>query len=266
MKIENIQREFSLFHYFKLVDLQAKMKLKSQSKKLVLNHLWWVLEPLLFVFMFYIVFEYFLKRGGEDYFSFLIIGKIVYLWFSKSVMLASKGLISNKNIINQCSIPKWIFPLSDMLESFYKAIISFVVLFGLLWINGFTPNESYLHLLPITILMFLLISSFGYLCSLLVSFVRDFMNLIRIAMTGLMFMSGVFWNINSIENENMRELIFLYNPLAVLINAYRDILLYHAVPDYSMMIPSFLVSVILLLSCLLFFKKYNNNISRALFS
>ncbi|WP_181258083.1 ABC transporter permease [Vibrio splendidus] len=250
----------------KLVHLQARMKLKSQSKKLTLNYLWWVLEPLLFVSMFYIVFEYLLERGGEDYFSFLIIGKVVYLWFSKSVMSASKGLIGNKNIINQCDIPKWIFPLVDILESTYKAVVSFLVLFSLLWVNGFTPTIYYLHLIPITLLMLIFICSFGYLCSLLVSFAQDFMNLIRIGMTGLMFMSGVFWDINSIQNERIQELILFYNPLAVLINSYRQVLLYDSAPNYMDLVPSLFVSTTLLLLCFYIFKKYNNRISRALFS
>jgi lipopolysaccharide transport system permease protein len=266
METENIERTFGTAHYLKLVNLQARMKLKAQSKKLTLNYLWWVLEPLLFVLMFYIVFEYLLQRGGDDYFSFLVIGKITYLWFSKSVVSASKGLIGNKNIINQCHIPKWIFPLVNMLETTYKAVVSFLVLFFILWLNGFSPTKYYLHLIPITLLMSLLICGVGYLGSLLVGFARDFMNLILIGMTGLMFMSGVFWDINSIQNDRLQELVWLYNPLAVLINAYRDVLLHQSEPNYIQMTPAFLVSIALLVICFYVFKKCNNGISRALFS
>lgn len=266
MKTDNLQRNFGISHYMKLANLQAKMKLKSQSNKLTLSYLWWVLEPLLFVFMFYVVFEYLLNRGGEDYFSFLIIGKVIYLWFSKTVISASKGLIENKSIINQCDIPKWIFPIVNILESYYKTTVSFLVLFLILWLNDIPPTKYYIHLIPLTLLLSLFITALGYLGALLVAFSRDFMNLIRIGMTGMMFMSGVFWDIRSIQDENVRDLILLYNPLALIIDAYREVLMYQSEPNYILMLPSFLVSIILISLCLRFLVKYNNNVSRALFS
>lgn len=266
MKADNIQRNFGISHYMKLANLQAHMKLKSQSNKLTLSYLWWVLEPLLFVFMFYVVFEYLLNRGGEDYFSFLIIGKIIFLWFSKTVISASKGLIENKSIIIQRDIPKWIFPMVNILESYYKTAVSFLVLFLILWFNGLPPTKYYIHLIILTFIMSFLISSLGYLGSLLVAFSRDFMNLIRIGMTGMMFMSGVFWDIREIQDENIRDLILLYNPLALIIDAYRGVLMYQSEPNYMLMLPSLLVSITLISLCLWFLSKYNNSVSRALFS
>ncbi|MGY3568453.1 ABC transporter permease [Vibrio paucivorans] len=266
MNTHNIQRNFGLIHYLKLADLQAKMKLKSQSKKLILSYLWWVFEPLLFVSMYYLVFELLLSRGGENFLSFLIIGKVIYLWFSKSIISTSKALILNKKVINQCDMPKWVFPLAHTIETSYNTLISFLVLFLFLWINGFMPTLNYIHLIPLTAITLLLIGSIGFVGALLVGFVRDFMNLIRIGMTGLMFLSGVFWDVNSIENESMKEFILLYNPLAVVINSYRDVLMHQNAPDYSQLIPSVLLSLILFLLCFTIFKKCNNSLSRSLFS
>lgn len=266
MNVSQVKRDFGIVHYIKLANLQARMKLKSQSNKLTLSYLWWVVEPLLFVLLFYVVFEYLLKRGGEGYFSFLIIGKIIYLWFSKSIISASKGLIENKNIISQCDIPKWVFPAVNILESYYKTTISFMILFIMLWLNGLPPSIYYIHLVPLTLLMSLLICALGYMGSLLVGFARDFMNLIRIGMMGMMFMSGVFWDIKSIQDEHIREMLLLYNPLALLIDAYRDVLMYQSEPNYMSMLPAFILSSLLICLCLWFFSKYNNRISRALFS
>ncbi|USE00341.1 ABC transporter permease [Vibrio sp. SCSIO 43133] len=266
MNIDNIKRDFGVAHYIRLANLQARMKLKSQSNKLTLSYLWWVLEPLLFVLMFYVVFEYLLKRGGEDYFSFLVIGKTVYLWFSKTIISASKGMIENKNIISQRDIPKWIFPIVNILESYYKTSISFAVLFIMLWLNGFPPTVSYIHLIPLSLLMTLLICALSFVGSLLVSFARDFMNLIRISMMGMMFMSGVFWDIKSIEDEHTREILLLYNPLSMIIDAFRDVLMHQVEPSYMLMLPSLFISCLLIGFSLWFISKYNNSISRALFS
>ena len=117
------------FQYIELINTQAKMKMKAQANKLVLSYIWWVLEPLLLISLFYLVFGHILQRGGDDFLSFLIIGKIIFTWFSKSVVSASNSLPQNKGIIGQRALPKWIFPMVNIQESMYKSLFSFLIMY-----------------------------------------------------------------------------------------------------------------------------------------
>ena len=111
-----------------LIHTQAVMKLKSQANSLVLSYLWWVLEPLLYVALFYFVFKYVLYRGDENFFIFLMVGKIPFLWFSKAVNTGANSIIQNRGLIAQRIIPKAIFPLINCQEALYKQLFAFAVL------------------------------------------------------------------------------------------------------------------------------------------
>ncbi|MEZ8700470.1 ABC transporter permease [Vibrio cyclitrophicus] len=252
--------------YISLVDVLAKMRMKSQANKLALSYAWWLLEPLLFVSLFYFLFSYVLQRGGDDYFSFMIVGKIVYLWFSKSVTTASTSLILNKGILAQRSLPKWIFPMASIHETTYKAVLSFLLLFFVLIINGYFPSVYWLQVIPLVGVMYLLIVGVSLVTTILVSIAQDFTNLINMGLLGLMFASGIFWDINTIQNEATKDLILIFNPLAAIINCFREALVGNVIIDYIILLPSIFLAITLISLSVLVLKKWNNKLTRCLFS
>ncbi|CDT77887.1 ABC-type polysaccharide/polyol phosphate export systems permease component-like protein [Vibrio coralliirubri] len=255
-----------LIQYLQLVDMQAKMKMKAQANKLVLSYLWWVLEPLLFVSMFYLIFELVLNKGGEDFLAFLMVGKIIYMWFSKSVVSASNSIISNKGIIAQKSLPKWIFPMVNIVESSYKSLISFLLLTIVLMVNGYFPHFGYWQLLPLITITFYLICSVGFFCSILVVIAKDFSNLISLGMMGIMFCSGIFWDIHKVSDVQLANLLLMYNPMAAIIDGFRQVLMFDKELNFSLFFPSFVISSAFMIINILVFSKFNNYISRKVFS
>ena len=59
--------------WFRAVDLHARMALRADAQKFVLGYLWWILEPLFFVAVFYVVFGVILQNGRGDFLAFLIV-------------------------------------------------------------------------------------------------------------------------------------------------------------------------------------------------
>lgn len=213
-------------HFLSLVHVQAVMKLKSQANNLVLSYLWWILEPLLYVLLFYFVFKFILYRGGEDFLTFLMVGKISFLWFSKAVTSGANSLIENKGLITQRVIPKIMFPLVNCQEAFYKQQVAFLVLFIVLIINGFTSYENWLYIFPLVFLQYVLTIGVASFFSIFVTIAPDFRMAIQLFMMGLMFTSGIFWDINLIQNPAMKDILLLMNPLAALIQGYREALMW----------------------------------------
>ena len=146
-----------LLSLFSLVNTQAKLSLKSEASRFVLSYLWWVIEPLLFVVVFYVVFEVLLNRGRADFLVFLMCGKIPFLWFSKSVTSASNSITQNRGLINQVDIPKALFPYASVQESLYKQWVVFLVLFSIVILNGFPPDPIWFWLLPVILVQYGLI-------------------------------------------------------------------------------------------------------------
>ena len=59
----------------------------------------------------------------------------------------------------------------------------------------------------------------------------DFMKLIPLAMTFLMFTSGIFWDVREVGSQEKTDLILAVNPLAFIIDAHRQALMYQNSPD-----------------------------------
>ena len=110
----------TLTQYFKLVDIQARMALKADASQYFLGYIWWLLEPLLFVAVFYLVFS-----------VFLMCGKLPFVWFSKSVTQASNGIIANTGLIGKIDTPKSLFTMAIIQQGLYKQSTVFALLISL---------------------------------------------------------------------------------------------------------------------------------------
>ena len=228
--------------------------------------MWWILEPLLYVLLFYFVFNHVLDSGREDYFIFLVVGKIPFLWFSKSIITGSNSIIENRGIIAQRNISKWLFPMVNCHEASYKQLVSFFVLFCALFISGYTPTFSWFQLIPLLALNYLFICAVALLLSVFVTFASDFKMAIQFIVMGLMFTSGIFWDVNLIQDSNLKELLMLLNPIASLIDSYRQVLMYNDVLNIEYMLAVFAWTTVTGLIGLFLLHYYSNTLTRKLFS
>ena len=217
--------------YITLVDTLARFKLKAEARRLALGYVWWFLEPMLYVGVFYLVFDQLLGGRPPDFLEFLAVGKLTFIWFSKSVNQASLSLINSKGLIAQVNLPKHLFPLSVVQEGVYRQAGVFAFLLAFLFLAGYTPQASWVWLLPLIVVQYLLITGCAMLGALLVCWRQDFQMLIQLGTVFLLFMSGVFWDINTIQNTALADWLAVLNPLLVLLDAYRDVLLAGQAPD-----------------------------------
>ena len=226
-----MHNEMTLTQYFSLVDVQARMALKADAAKYFLGYLWWVLEPLMFVGVFYVVFAILLKTGRADYLVFLMCGKLPFVWFSKSVTQASNSIVTNAGLIGKIDTPKSLFPMVLLQEGLYKQAAVFALLIAVVIAYGYPPGWVWLWLLPIMAVNYLMIIGCSFLGAILVCFMRDFGMLISIGMIFLMFTSGIFWDVHSLPDPRMTEIVLNVNPLAFVLDTYRQVLMHGQAPD-----------------------------------
>jgi lipopolysaccharide transport system permease protein len=208
-----------------LVDTKAKMSLKAEASKLYFSFLWWIIEPILFVLAFYFVFAVLLQTRQENFLLFLMCAKIPYMWFSKAVTTASGSIVANSGIISQIDIPKTIFPYASIQISLYKETPVFLLLFAMCIHYGYMPTIEWFWLIPLFVVMYLMIVTFGLLTAILVCYADDVRMLISMGMLLLMFTSGIFFDIESIH-QPLQSYLLIYNPLAFLCDAFRKILMH----------------------------------------
>lgn len=220
-----------LSQYFRLIDVQAKMALKADASKYFLGYIWWILEPLLYVAVFYVVFNVILESRRGDFLVFLMCGKLPFIWFSKTVTQASNSIIANKSLVGKIDVTKTLFPMAKVQEGSYRQIAVFATLFFLIGVNGYLPELNWLWLLPVMVVNYLLIVACALIGSYLVCLYRDFSLIISLGMMFLLFTSGIFWDVRALDDVHMANIIVTVNPLAFLLDAYREVLMNGGKPD-----------------------------------
>jgi len=133
----------------------------------------------------------------------------------------------------------------------------FIFLLVFLLFAGYSPQLSWLWLLPLIVLQYLLITGCAMLGALLVCWRRDFQMLIQLGTVFLLFMSGVFWDVQAIQNTDLVAWLSILNPLLVLLSAYREVLMMGQAPDTLALIWVLLESVLLITAALWLYRKLN---------
>ncbi|MDA0110539.1 ABC transporter permease [Vibrio sp. La 4.2.2] len=213
-----------------LIWVKAMMNLRSEASVNYLSYAWWVIEPLMHMVVYFLVFSFLLNRGGDGYIAFLLTGLIPWLWFAKTISHSMGSILQGKQLINQLHIPKIFFPLTFVIQDFVKQIIVFVLLLVFLYYYlGGLPLTA-LYVIPIIVIQLILLVGFALLSAIVVPFVRDMTFVIPTGLQFLMFCSGIFFSHHDVP-VSLHSYFFL-NPVAVLLAAYRDTLLDGIAPNF----------------------------------
>lgn len=213
----------------------ARADLRAEVSNAYLDWLWWLIEPicmmLIYAVMFGVVFH-----ASEQYFPvFIFIGLTMWSFFSRCVTSSVNLIRSNRSIITKIYMPKFILLFSRMLVCGFKMMISFGVV-GLMMIAfRVRPTANILYMIPILSVLFLF--TFG-LCNVFMHYgvyVNDLSYIVGIVLTMLMYLTGVFYNVEKRIPEPFGELLEKYNPVAFLIASARGALLYGQAPDWALM-------------------------------
>src|SRR6056297_880614 len=141
--------------YIELVIVKVFMNLKSEASRTYLSFLWWILEPVMTMSVFYVVFGVLLNRRTDDFIAFLLVGLVTWQWFSNTISHGMSAIHHNSRVILSVDIPKEIFPLIEILMDVVKFSLVLVLLLGFLWIFGFPVNPQYFALPGLLVIQFM---------------------------------------------------------------------------------------------------------------
>ncbi len=252
MKILNKQTH----KYIELILYRTITGLRSEATKNLLSFSWWIIEPVLYMLVFYLVFGFIFKRGsGEHFIPFLLCGLVVWKWFATTITSTSQSLAANKMLMSQVYVPKLIFPIISVLHQFCRFLIVFAILILFLNLYGLHINPHYLELLPLLAIQIVFLAAIGFLLASAIPFLPDLAMLIPSAIQLLFFMSGIFFSIESLPESY--QAIFNLNPMFVLIDSYRNILIYSQSPNWGYLLIILLISILLLGIAIFFLKKFD---------
>lgn len=229
--------------YRQIILFKTYADLRAERSRTYLGFAWWLFEPLLLMLVFYVVFVRIMKRGGEDFLPFLLIGLILWQWFRATISHSAGSILQARGLVREVVLPVSIFPLVTVATDAAKFAATLVVLFVVLWATGNLPGTAYIALPLVLAAELLLIVGISLLVAAVVPFIPDLRFVIDPLLHAMFFLSGIFFAIDDLA-PTARQLI-LWNPMAGLIDAARDILLRDQWPDFSYLAVIFLVGMAL---------------------
>lgn len=213
-----------------LVLYRGLSELRAEASRSYLGIIWWVMEPVLYVGVFYLVFGLGLRRGGDGFVPYLLCGLVPWKWFDGTVRSASTILTASVGLMRQLYLPKYLLPAAVMVTNTLKFFIILVILLVFLAASGaLVISPAMLWLLPVIFTQWLLILAIGGLAAALVPLLPDLRYVVNYGMTMLFFMSGIFFSLEDLSPAAQDVLKF--NPVLVVLDAYRSVLLSGSAPD-----------------------------------
>ncbi len=214
-----------------LVWTKARLNLKSEASQNHLRYLWWILDPVLYMTVFYIVFGLLMERGGPGFIAYLLTGLVPFQWFAKTVQQTSNSIVGGKGLMHKVRISPLFFPLVGIVQNTGKQLLVFAMLGAFLILYGLPPTIHWLAFIPIVLVQLLLMIVVSCTLAMMVPFARDLTNLIPTGIQFLLFTSGIFYTIDRIP-EDWRSLFFT-NPMANILYQYRQVFVENQWPDWS---------------------------------
>jgi lipopolysaccharide transport system permease protein len=219
----------NLLPYRQLIAYKAWCDFRSEAERTLLGPAWWLLDPLISMAIYYLVFGVFLRRGTEDFVPFLIVGILVYRFFDGSVRRMGSSIWAARSLCDQVALRKLVLPTTSLLTSLCEFAFALPLLFGVLALCGFRADLHYAAFPAVLAVEVLLAGAGGLLLAALVPFVPDLANAAAYALRLGFFLSGVMYAGESLPASVQRW--FWLNPMAQLIHAQRQVLMFGEWPD-----------------------------------
>ena len=211
---------------------------------------------------FYVLFGIGLRQGGDNFLFFLLCGLVPWKWFSSTLNSGSRSIVANAGLINQVYLPKYVFPLIVVVINTFKFTLVFPVLLLILILSGFELSNTWWSLLPVLAIQLMMVASCTCLLSCLVPYLPDLRYVIDNGMLLLMFLSGVFFNIDAMAPE-IRSILLL-NPIALLLECYREILLEGSMPNLNDLAYVIFISFLTGISAVFLLKRIDRKVIKEL--
>ena len=188
-----------------------------------LGQAWTLLNPLAELAVLMFVFDTVLSLDIPNYAAFMFTGLLVYGWFQTSLYFATGAIVNNRELIRRPGVPSSILPIVTVGSTLVHFLLSLPVLLGLIVVSGIELTSAALTLPAIVALQFVFILSLAYPLAVVHVWFRDTQYLLRVALQLFFYLTPIFYQTSSIP-DRFRTL-YQMNPMVLLVEAYRDVLL-----------------------------------------
>jgi len=239
-----------------LVRTLAERDFRVRYKQAFLGFTWTVLTPFALMVVFTLFFQRLAKvdTGGAPYALFAYLGLLPWTFFSTSVSQGGQSLVANSQLVNKVYCPREVFPLASVVVAAVDTAIAAVMLGLLFLVTSFMPKATTVWVPVLLAVQVAFTCGVTLITASAIVFLRDLRHVLPIALQLGLFVTPVAYGM-SVVDPSLRVLYSALNPLAPVIDGYRRTVLLGLPPDWHLLVPGAVTSVVVLALGYLMFKR-----------
>ena len=215
-----------LFQSRHLIWKLAKNDFKKRYAGSYLGAVWAMVQPVVTVVMYYIVFEVIMGSGRPmandeiPYVLFLTAGLVPWFYFNESLQNGTNSMLEYNYLVKKVVFKISILPIIKIIAATFIHVFFAGILLVIAAIYGYFPSIYTIQLVYYSFCMFILVLGMCYTTCAVMVFFKDLGQIINIALQIGMWATPILWDIESIGPK--AQMLVKINPLVYIVNGYRS--------------------------------------------
>ncbi len=220
-----IQRVRNVWRYRELLRNLVRRELKVRYKGSILGFVWSLLNPLMYLVVFSLVFAEILRVDIPDYGIFFLSGLLAWNFFSGALGAATGAIVDNAPLVTKVWFPREVLPLAAIGSNIVNFFFQASVLIAGMVVLGHPPGWRFVPALLLAIVVLLVLTTaLGLALSAVYVYLRDTKYLVELGLLAWFWMSAVVYPYQQVaERLGERSSLLLLNPMIPVITAFQRV-------------------------------------------
>ena len=258
-----LDRLREIYSYKEMIRNLVKKELRGRYQSSVLGFLWTFLNPLFQIIIYTIVFSTIMRSGMEQFYLYLTVGMIPWMFFSSSVQGGAMCIVSQQDLVKKIYFPREVLPVSYVTSCFVNMLFCFVIVFLMLGISGKGVEPAAMLYLPAVMgVEYVLALGFAMLTCAFTVYFRDLEHILGVVLQAWIYLTPIMYPMEIVPDS--MEAVFRANTMTAVIQAYHTILYDKQRPQLISLCGAFLTGIGLLAAGSVIFDKLQKGFAEEL--
>lgn len=228
-----VRRVRQVIEYRELLGNLTRKELKVKYKNSVLGFLWSLLNPLLYLIVFSLVFQEILRAEVPLFGVFLLSGLVAWNLFLGGLTGATGSIVGNAPLVQKVWFPREILALASIGAALVHFFLQLLVLFGALLVFQHAPAWNYLPALVLALVVLLILTTaLGVALSAINVYLRDTQHLLELVLLAWFWLTAIVYPIRLVTDRlGDWDWVALLNPMIPIVLTFQRVIYNPSVED-----------------------------------
>lgn len=217
----------NIYDYRTAINLMVRRELATRYVGTIGGPLWVILQPLVTVFVFWLVFSIGFKAQGPSETSFILyflLGYLPWLLFNEALSASVNSIVNNSHLVKKTIFPTAILPLIHLAASSFTHLLLLVIVSVVILAHGVSFHWTFFQVVYYYFALACLLLGLSWTLAALQVFHRDVGHVMSVVLNMWFWATPIVWNREKLPQEY--DWVINYNPVYYVVEGYRQSLLY----------------------------------------